>query len=196
MPADRKLVSTADAQGLGEAVGKEWYYPEWSNHPYYAAACLNIDRLWLKSGNWEHTYNTESVYLVGLKDSQYVKLIESVDTSYSSTTGFIYPWVWVETPSGFQEDSAWLSKTIWQGSAVRNPFGNLKRSASALALLSDHGVTEIALFNLSGRKILHIQASAGLTLEKMRKLAGPGSFFIRVCSRGKAQEIIRITNAQ
>ena len=40
--AARKLVPTADAQGLGEAVGKEWYYPEWSNHPYYAAASLNL----------------------------------------------------------------------------------------------------------------------------------------------------------
>jgi hypothetical protein len=193
MPADRKLVSTAAAQGLGEAVGKEWYYPEWSNHPYFAAASLNIDRLWLKSGNWEHSYNTESIYLVGLKDSTYVKLIESTDTSFASATSFIYPWVWVEKPAGFEEDSAWLAKTIWQSTGVRKPFANPKRPTSANAILSDPWITGISLFNLSGRKIATLPA-AGLTLEKARKLAGPGNYLIGINRRGKPREYIRINN--
>lgn len=196
MPADRKLVSTADAQGLGEAVRKQWFFPEWSNHPYYAVAGLNIDRLWLRNSNWAHTRNTESIYMVGLKDSQYVKLIESTDTSFASTTSFNYPFVWVAIPAGFQEDTSWLSKTIWQRTEVRNPFRNLKRPASAQSLLSDPRVTGIALFSLSGKKTASVPPSAGLTMEKVRKLAGPGSFFIRICAKGKAQEIVRITNTQ
>jgi len=196
LPADRQLVPTADAQGLGEAVEKEWYYPEWSNHPYYAASCLNIDRLWLKSGNWEHTYNTESIYLVGLKDSTYVKLIESTDTSYASATSFIYPGVWAETPAGFQEDPAWLAKTIWQSTGVRNPIGNSKRFTSLKAILSDPLITGISLFNLSGRKIATLPLAAGLTLEKVRKLAGPGNYFIGISRRGKQREYIRIADVQ
>jgi hypothetical protein len=196
MPADRKLVTIADAQGLGEAVGKEWYFPEWSNHPYYAVASLYIDRLWLRSGSWEHAYNTESIYLVGLKDSQYVKIIESTDTSFTSTTSLKYPFIWVEIPAGFQEDSTWLVKTIWDRNAVRNPFRNPKRPISATALLSGPQVTEISLFSLSGRKIADVRPGAGVTLEKVRKLAGPGSYFIRIGSRGSSPAIVRITNAQ
>jgi hypothetical protein len=195
MPAERTLVSTADAQGLGEAVGKEWYFPEWSNHPYYGVASLNIDRLWLRSGSWEHTYNTESVYLIGLKDSQYVKIIESSDTSYASTTSFKYPHTWVEIPAGFQEDSTWLAKTIWDRNAVRNPFRNPKRLISAIALLSDPQVTEISLFSLSGRKIAVLRPDASITMKKVRNRAGPGTYFIKIDSKGGASEIVRITNA-
>ena len=196
MPAERKLVSTANAQGLGEAVGKERYYPEWSNHPYYAAACLNIDRLWLKSGNWEHTYNTESIYMVGLRDSQYVKLLESTDTSFASTTSFIYPWIWVEMPAGFQEDSSWLAKTIWQSSAGKNPCCNPKRLTSSKVNLSDPLITGISLFNLSGRKIADLKPAAGLTLDKVRKLAGPGNYFVGISFRGKQREYIRMVTLQ
>jgi hypothetical protein len=196
MPADRKLVSTADAAGLGEAVGKEWYFPEWSNHPYYGVASLNIDRLWLRSGSWVHTYNTESIYMVGLRDSQYVKLVESTDTSYTSTTVFKYPFIWVDMPAGFQEDSTWLAKTIWERSGVANPFRERKRFMTANALLSDPRVAGISLFNLSGRKIATLQPSASLTLEKVRRLAGPGNYFIGISLRGKQQEYIRIVNIQ
>jgi hypothetical protein len=196
MPADRKVMSTADAQGAGEAVGKEWYYPEWSNHPYYAVASLNIDRLWLKGGDWQHTYNTESIYLVGLKDSTYVKLIESTDTSYASSTSFIYPWVWVEEPAGFEEDPAWLAKTIWQSSGVRKPFGNPDRFNSANAILSNPLISGISLFSLSGRKIATLRPAAGLTVEKVRKLAGPGSYYIGISYRGKPREYFRIDNVR
>jgi hypothetical protein len=196
MPADRKIVPSADAQGLGEAVGKEWYFPEWSNHPYYAAAGLSIDRLWLKSGNWEHTYNTESIYLVGLKDSTYVKLIESTDTSFASATNFIYPWVWVEKPAGFAEDSTWLAKTIWQGTGVRRPFGNPKRSASAQAILSDPLITGISVFNHAGKKIATLSPSAGLTPEKVRRLTGPGKYFLAISRTGKPRAYIRIDDVR
>jgi hypothetical protein len=194
MPADRKLVTIAAAQGTGEAVGKEWFFPEWSNHPYFGVASLNIDRLWLRSGSWVHTYNTESIYLVGLRDSQYVKLLESTDTSYASTTSLKYPFVWVEIPAGFQEDSTWLVSTIWDRNAVRNPFGAPRRAVSADALLSDSRVTEISLFNLSGRKIASVRPAAGMTVEKVRKLAGPGNYFIGISIRGKRQVYIRIVN--
>jgi hypothetical protein len=196
LPADRKLVTLADAQGLGEAVGKEWYFPEWSNHPYYGVACLNIDRLWLTSGNWDHTYNTESIYLVGLKDSQYVKLIESTDTSYASTTSFSYPFIRVEAPSGFQEDPAWLATTIWQRSGVVNPFKERKRVMTAEAFLSGPLVTTISVFSLSGRRIAELSPRAGLTFEKVRMIAGQGSFFVRIGLRGKPAEIVRIANVR
>jgi hypothetical protein len=197
MPADRKLVPIPDAQGLGEAVGKEWAYPEWSNHPYYAAASLFIKRIWLQSdSSWKETQTVESIYLVGLKDSVYVKLIESADTSKTSTTSFKNPFIWVEIPAGFQEDSTWLAKTIWERSGVVNPFRERKRIMTTNSLLSGPQVTEISLFSLLGRKIADVRPGAGVTLEKVRKMAGPGSYFIRIGFKERSSEIVRITNAK
>jgi len=196
MPEYPKLIPIADAQGLGEAVGKEWNFPEWSNHPYYGIANLNIDRLWNKSGSWEHIPKCESIYLVALKDSQYVKLIESTDSSYSSTTSFKNPFLWVEVPAGFQEDSNWLAKTIWERSGAVRPFKERKRMMTSDALLSDPRVAEIIVYNLSGRKIVSFPPRAGMTLEKVRNMAGPGSYFIIISSKEKSQEIVRITNIQ
>ena len=86
MPADRKIISPSVATGTGEAVGKTWAFPEWSTHPYFAVANLLVDRLFLVSGNYQHTMNAESIYLISLKDSSYVKLAETTDTSYASKT--------------------------------------------------------------------------------------------------------------
>jgi hypothetical protein len=196
MPADRKLVPYADAKGAGEATKKEWWNPEWSNHPYFGVASLNIEREWLKNGNWEQTYNTESIYLVGLKDSQYVKLIESVDTTYASTTSFSYPFIWVEIPDGFQEDTTWLAKTIWQRSGVLNPSRGPWAIMRTEELLSDPRTIEISLFNLVGRKIADFSPLSRPTLEKIRKHAGPGCYFIRIRRGGKSPDIVRITTAQ
>ena len=66
-----------------------WHHCEWSNHPYFAAATLNIRRTWEGTNATEYQ---EQIYLINLKD-------------YS---GYHWPWLWVEKPSGFQEDPNWL----------------------------------------------------------------------------------------
>jgi hypothetical protein len=194
MPAERGIVPSADAQGLGEAVAKEWYYPEWSNHPYYAAACLNIDRLWLKNGNWEHKYSNESIYMVGLKDSQYVNIIESTDTSFTSATNFKYPFIWVEIPEEFKENSSWLSTTIWDRIDAISQFRDQEDNNTTRLILTDPRITEISLFNLSGRKITSIKT--GITIEKIKNTAGTGIFFIKTSIGGKEQKIIRFVNTR
>ena len=150
MPSDRPLVSIAQANGLGEAVGKEWNNPEWSNHPYFAAASLMIDRLWLKNGSYDHTYNSELLYLVDLKDSVFVRLVESIDTSNTSTVDFGNPFIWVEVPVGFQEDSTWLKKTIWEKAAMGIANPKIGRNLS-FDKIGD--CATITLYSLSGRKI-------------------------------------------
>lgn len=54
--------------------GKAWWYPRWSNHPYFAVSSLDIDRLWYRysfqNALWyQHTNNRESLWLINLKDS-------------------------------------------------------------------------------------------------------------------------------
>lgn len=187
LPAEPKPVPAADAPGLGEMVGKEWYYPEWSNHPYYGIASLNIDRLWLWNDNWEHTYNNELIYMLDLKDSQYVKIIESTDTSFTSTTGFKYPYLWVKVPDVFREDSTWLATTIRERSDVLHPF----RSRKGNILTEGISDTKITLFSLSGRKIATFRSDA--TLKNIRNTAGSGIFII---NNGTPNNYVRFFNVR
>lgn len=198
MPADRPIVPLADALGLGEAVGKEWENPEWSNHPYFAVASLMVDRLWLVSGgvSWDHTYNNELIYLVGLKDSSYIKLIESTDTSRASKTSFFYPFVWVEIPaSGFVEDSTWLKETIWEkaGIGVINPFQTHRPFFLKNAFLFDKKITGMVVYSIQGKKIAERKPSGktGIDAEKILRKLKSGIYFISIETRGKKQQIIR-----
>lgn len=93
--------------------GAKWHHCEWSNHPYFAAATLNVDRFYLKEdGNYFHTAYQERIYLVNLKDSTYIEVLRP-DTVVKSKTdnddsGFHWPWLWVEIPASFTEEPAWL----------------------------------------------------------------------------------------
>jgi hypothetical protein len=164
------LVPIANAQGTGEPLAKEWNCPEWSNHPYFAAAGMIVDRIYYAGGNWDHTLNSEAVYLVNLKDSVYLRLVETADTSAASTVTFDNPFVWVEVAAGFQEDSTWLKQTIWERAAgVINPFGPspdfMRRFMGSPA--------EIVIYSAAGKKLASIsntQNSAVVIREKMRAL--------------------------
>jgi hypothetical protein len=194
MPADRPLVSVADAQGNGEAVGKEWYNPEWSNHPYYAAASLLVDRIFYVDSSWENTYNCESVYLVDLRDSTYVKLIESTDSSYTSKTNFSYPFLWVEKPTGFQENPDWLKNTIWeQAGGVRYyRDGNAKSIHIRGKIIAGNDITSLAIYSLIGQKIatLKCTGNSAINLEKTFKNIPSGSYYIGIESKSHKEEFI------
>jgi hypothetical protein len=150
-PSDKILVPISSAEGKGEAVGKEWNNPEWSNHPYFAVASLLIDRLFFVSNTWEHTLNNEAIYIVNLKDSIYLKIIESTDTSYSSNITFTNPFIWIEIPSDFKEDSTWLKQTIWERSAgVIKPFKETLHSV--INKIPDDA--KVYIYSLSGKKMI------------------------------------------
>jgi len=196
-PADRPIMSPYTAQGLGEAVGKEWNHPEWSNHPYFAVACLFVDRLWTVAGGWDHTINSESIYLINLKDSLYVKLIESADTSYASAITFDSPFLWVEIPAGFQEDTAWLAKTIWQraGQAVINPY---KPSSYPMPRSAISSKGEIAVYSLSGQKLACIPSARNSPFfirEKLHAL-NSGAYLVVGHSEGGLRCMYRRVNVR
>jgi hypothetical protein len=195
MPADRPLVPVADAQGTGEAVGKEWYNPEWSTHPYYAAASLFVDRLYSVNSSWEHTYNCESVYLVDLKDSAYVRLVESTDSSFTSKTNFAYPFIWVDLPAGFQEDANWLAQTIWERAnlGVRHEYNNRKSIRSWRTILANEDITALVLYSLTGQRIAMIkgEGKSRTNFENAFKNLHSGSYFIGIEAKGGKKEIIR-----
>jgi len=197
MPADRPVkVVPPDTIHSGDAVGKEWYHPEWSNHPYYAAAALHIDRVFDSSAQWVHRYNSESVYLLNLKDSVYVKLIESIDTSITSTIGFNYPWVWVDTGTGFSEDAAWLSRTIWERAGLPRVIYiyNGKRSLDFRTILSNGAdLKRIAAYTLLGKKVGSLQPvpAGSVRLEKIFNTFTKGIYLIGIETRTNEKLMMR-----
>ncbi len=86
-----------------------WHHCEWSNHPYFAAATLNIRRTWEGTNATEYQ---EQIYLINLKDSTYIEVLRPDSVEFSGilddNSGYFWPWLWVEKPSGFQEDQNWL----------------------------------------------------------------------------------------
>jgi hypothetical protein len=198
-PADRTLVPIDSAQGLGEAVGRSWNNPEWSNHPYYAVSGLQVTRLWYLKGSWNQISNTESIYLVDLKDSLYVKLIESTDTTNTSKSAvsFANPWVWVQVPDGFQEDTTWLKETIWQraGLGVIDPFKPALHSMPG-SVVSSHA--EIVIYSPSGQKlasISNVQNSPAFIREKLHALKS-GIYFVVSIGDGGERQIYRWMNVR
>ncbi len=196
-PADKKIISSDSSQGLGEAIGKEWDFPEWSNHPYYAVASLLVDRLFQVSGDWQHVQNREAIYLVNLKDSSYIKLLETTDTSYTSKTSFFYPGLNVQLPTNFVEDSTWLSKTIWerasQGIAHPIPINYARRNKTALGINAKHDPVNVTIYSVLGQKLLSMTQSTDLALnvDDMAKSFRSGIYFIGVSAEGKKQQIVR-----
>ncbi len=194
MPSDQKLVSINDANGNGEPVAKEWDFPEWSDHPYYAAASLLVDRLFQVSGDWKHVQNRTAIYLVNLKDSSYTKLVESTDTSYTSTTSFMYPFVNVAVPANFVEDSTWLSKTIWEraSNGVLNP--NVSRGNKNSLLNANKGtMATMTVYSVLGQKLMStsMPVASSWTATDALKPFKAGIYFVGFSIEGKKQQIIR-----
>jgi hypothetical protein len=92
----------------------KWHHPEWSNHPYFAAATLNAERFYKKSTGkgYNNTYYQERIYLINLRDSAYIEILHPDTIKYSGLpnddSGFYWPWLWVQIPEDFIEDPEWL----------------------------------------------------------------------------------------
>lgn len=139
------------AEGKGEIYYIKWSNPEWSNHPYYATALAQVDRLW-KETVFKHSYHNEWLYLINLKDSVYLKLAEVTDTTKTSTESMLWPWVWVETPSNFSEDPTWLGTpiSVKKRAHVKELSSKFQIRNNLLKIKSDR-IIQIRLFTHDGR---------------------------------------------
>jgi hypothetical protein len=89
-----------------------WHHCEWSNHPYFATATLNVDRYFKVGADYQNTNYQERIYLINLRDSTFLEVARPDTVIYkanqNSTSGFHWPWLWVEIPAAFQESADWL----------------------------------------------------------------------------------------
>jgi hypothetical protein len=194
MPADRPVVVPPAPVRSGDAVAKEWFHPEWSNHPYYAAAALHIFRAFDISGSWEQRENSESVYLLNLKDSVYVKLLESSDTAITSTMSFNYPWVWVDTGTGFSEDTTWLSQTIWERHSQGVIYNYKGRRAIDLRTILSNGANlkGVTVYTLSGKRVGSLQpVPVGVVkLERIFNTFSDGIYLLSIDTRSNGKVLM------
>jgi hypothetical protein len=134
------------------------------------------------------------VYLVDLKDSSYIKLIESTDSSYTSKTNFSYPFLWVEKSSNFQEDTTWLKQTIWEraGLGVRYYNKNLKSFKGRNTIIEGKDITAIVLYSLTGRKIYTLKCAgkSSINLDIAFKNIHPGGYCIGIESKSAKKQFI------
>ncbi|HKP94633.1 MAG TPA: hypothetical protein VJ385_02645 [Fibrobacteria bacterium] len=88
----------------------KWHHAEWSNHPYFAAATLNVDRYFRGGGGIVNANLQERIYFINLRDSAYLEALRPDTLEYRgrSSGGFFWPWLWVEVPEGFRERDDWL----------------------------------------------------------------------------------------
>jgi hypothetical protein len=91
--------------------GVKWHHNEWSNHPYFAAAALNADRYFPDGNGFVNTNFQERIYFINLKDSTYLEAMrpEKIAFAGRSFGGFFWPFLWVEIPAGFREETDWLA---------------------------------------------------------------------------------------
>jgi hypothetical protein len=94
----------------------KWHHCEWSNHPHFATATLNVERYFKSASGYDNTAMQERIYLINLKDSTYLEVlrpdaVKSAGSAYD-VSGFYWPWLWVEVPAGFEENKNWLDPIL------------------------------------------------------------------------------------
>jgi hypothetical protein len=189
-------IPLSDSKGIGEADEKEWDYPEWSNHPYFAVSAVQVYRSWWNSTG-EETYNNEQIYCINLKDSTNHKIIETLDTSKTSTINMQWPWLWIQMPQDFKEDSTWLSSKT----AVRSSFliqnsksGPVRFDGSVIT--SEKAINEVSVFSLRGETVYSVclpliheyrinsplrkRATGGVYCIRVKIIDGSYAFFRRI----------------
>jgi hypothetical protein len=94
--------------------GMKWHHCEWSNHPYFATATLNVDRFFpsASGAGYDNTAMQERIYLINLKDSTYLEVLrpETIKATGKAfdVSGLYWPWFWVDVPANFEEAGKWL----------------------------------------------------------------------------------------
>ena len=94
--------------------GCYWTHCKWAvNHPYFAISGNVIWRTFKQSnGTYLGTVLCEDIYSIDLRNGTYLKLVESANNSMDSDVNLQWPSLWVDMPSAFTEDAAWLANSI------------------------------------------------------------------------------------
>ncbi|NLE01581.1 MAG: hypothetical protein GX640_17085, partial [Fibrobacter sp.] len=151
---DPQTTPVASMKNLGSLC---WHHPEWSNHPYFATATLNVNRYFNigteDDPEYANTDYQERLYLINLKDSTYLEVLRPHPqiltynpSQISTASGIFWPWLWVQIPSNFQEMPL----------AVKQPKKNSSNVSSNLIKINGTRISslkpilKISIYDLNG----------------------------------------------
>jgi hypothetical protein len=124
---------------------------------------------------WDLSYeNDEYISLINLKDSTFLPVLQTTDTTKSSKRSFMWPWFWAQIPSTFSESNEWLTSSI---SVKKKPIRNTSM-INLKTFLTDNNSLEIC--NLQGRRIWSGAANESALLTVKRRLLKNKMYFIIV----------------
>lgn len=112
MPSEIRQYAVAEHPGSGQILKAEWNFPEWSNHPHFAVTTISVTRKWKINGKWMNVapyiyIKNERLYGVDLKDSLYLELAMSKDTTTTAIANYLNPWIWIGEGAE-QEQNGWM----------------------------------------------------------------------------------------
>ncbi|MFC1586299.1 hypothetical protein ACFL5V_12195 [Fibrobacterota bacterium] len=163
-----------------------WDDPEWSNHPYYAAAALHAYR----TGG---TANREGVSIINLKDSTYLQVALAVSPEQGGTANLQWPWVWIDVPDGFQEDSTWLDyeeHNVSVGPGQYAKPGKVFFTIISNMLLSEQLLESVDIITLQGGRTQLLIPTTGKTSVELPSIPN-GLYFIRLRTVVGAEAVIK-----
>jgi hypothetical protein len=137
----------------GEIVDKNFDDPEWTTHPRFAVANVEIDRLVKEGGQWEHLKRHEAVYLIDLFDSSMLRVLEVADTSVSGTGNMLWPVAWIDRRSAMEEPDGWLASEAGSRPHSHDLRPGERISFERGVITTASRINGCALRTLSGRKV-------------------------------------------
>ncbi len=103
-----EIPDSSQAEGIYFQPGwTRWHHPEWSNHPAFAAATVNIRRLWgfnCNGGMICSSEKQERIYFINLNTGSYLNVIgpAASELEWDKTEAFdglFWPYLWVDKES-------------------------------------------------------------------------------------------------
>jgi hypothetical protein len=196
---DLPFAVKGSSAGPGGILNTQYDNPEWSNHPYYAAANILVDRIFKPATTWVHSQNHEAIYVIGLKDSSYLHLVQSGDTTVStSKTDLRWPWLWINVPAGFEttEDPDWLNPDAPVVMPLRyRADGSNEIYLRNGTVTSASPITSLTVYNPAGRLIAHVEVNNTHSISLSPSwFPKSGIYFIHVRAADHAGRIFKITS--
>lgn len=152
-----------------------WHHPEWSNHPEYAAATVNINRFFTigtgEDAVNQYTNYQERLYMLRLTDGAYLEVarvapevLKYQPDTYNIAAGIFWPWLWVEVPEDFKETE--LSGVKQPRLLHKNSTGAFDVVQRGTHLYTHVPITSLTFFALDGRSsVLPQSAINGCTAD-------------------------------
>lgn len=175
-----------------------WHHEEWSNHPYFAASAVVVDRAYRLEGwmSWQHTQHQERAYLIDLVSGDYLEVIRrknldlnlAVDSAKSN--GIYWPNLWVDIPDGFSETPGWSQVSVDKPSIAPHVGGAVRLSLAGNVLNATEPLRSVAVYTLLGSVVKRVDMPRAAT-EVTLGAVPAGTYFVQATTASGNRATVR-----